>query len=173
MEASKAPTLWALTNAIAEVGAMIAEAGGEIDPSLEALLDGAKWGFEEKVEEVALYVRHVELLAENAKAEKDRLAKIQRHFESQAGGLKKYLLACMDRADVKSIETHRVRVRVQRAGVPAITYNGPIDELPSQFVRVVPETLEINRAALADHFTTGGTLPDGVRAAYSYSVRIS
>lgn len=173
MEASKkTQTLWAITDELSEVGALIAEAGGELSPELEARLDAAEGAFEDKVERVVLYIRHVQLLADNAKAERDRLAKIQKYWESQAEGLKnRYLLGALARAGVKRVETERARVRVQKSG-PSIEYHGDLSALPESFVRVVPETKVLDRSALLEVARAGLTLPDGVTAIYGQSVVI-
>lgn len=174
MEASKSRSLWAITDELSEVGALIADAGGELSPELEARLDAIEGQFETKVENTALYIRHVEMLAENAKAEKDRLAAIQKHWEAQAAGLKnRYLLGALMKAGVRDVKTAKVRVRIQKSGTPSIAYHGELDALPPEYVRVIPESKALDKAALTEVLRAGGTLPDGVTATFSEGVRIS
>ncbi len=173
MEASKkTQSLWAITDELSEVGALIAEAGGELSPELEARLDAVEGAFEQKVERVVLYIRHVQLLAENAKAEQDRLTKSRKYWEAQADGLKnRYLLGALTKAGVSRVETERARVRVQKSG-PSIQFHGDQLDLQKQFVRVIPESVEVDKKALADVERSGGELPDGVTAQYGQSVVI-
>ncbi len=167
------PKLWEITDELAEIGALIAEGGGELTEELEGRLNAMEDAFESKVERVALFIRHAELEGEKAKAEKDRLAAIQKHHERTATGLKTYLLRCMKGADREKVETHRARVRVQRSGTPAIDYVGEIEVLPAGFVRVVPETRTLDKKAVTQAIRDGETLPEGFRVTYSEFVRIS
>lgn len=172
MEASKSRSLWAITDELSEIGALIADAGGELSPELEARLEAIEGQFETKVENTVLYIRHVEMLAANAKAEKDRLDKIAKYWQSQADGLKdRYLLAALTKAGVRKVETGRARVRIQKSG-PAIEYRGDLLDLPKQYVRVVPETLELDKKSLQAVARAEGELPVGVTATYSQSVVI-
>ncbi len=168
-----AKRLWEVTDELAEVGALIAEAGGELTPELEERLARSEGAFESKVESVALFIRHSELEADNAKAEKERLAAIQKHHENAVRGLRTYLLRCLSTAGVQKVETHRARVRIQKSGTPSIQYGGDLGVLPPSFVRVVPETRELDKKAITEALRAGEELPEGIQVSYSNSVRIS
>lgn len=164
--------LWAITDELAEVGALIADNDGELTPELEAKLDSLEGALEAKVERIALYIRESETRADAAKAEKDRLAAIQKANQRKADGLKEYLLRCMTGAGVDRVETHRARVRVQRSGTPSIEYWGDLDALPVSFVRVVPESKVVDKKAITQAVRDGEAMPEGVVVTYSNSVRI-
>lgn len=165
--------LWAITDELAEVGALIADGDGELTPELEAKLDALEGALNDKVERIALYIRESETLADGAKAEKDRLAAIQKAHQRKADGLKEYLLRCMSGADVDRVETSKARVRLQKSGTPAIDYHGDLDALPADFVRVVPESRVIDKKAITQAIRDGEEPPEGVVVSYSTSVRIS
>lgn len=170
MEASM--KLWEITDELAEIGALLSEAEGELTPELEQRLDAMSGAFDGKVESIALFVRHSKLEAEKAKAEKDRLAAIEKFHARQADGLLTYLLRCMTAAGVTSVDTHRARVRVQKSGTPRVTFAGDVDELPQAFVRIIPEKHELDRGAVTEAFRAGKELPDGIRVEFSQFVRI-
>src|SRR5690606_26172860 len=120
-------------------------------------------------------VRHCETLADGAKAEKDRLAAIEKAWKRQADGLKTYLLRCLMSAGVQRVETARARVRLQRSGTPSVDYHGDLDALPPEFVRVVPESRVLDKQAITARVRENkdATLPEGVVVSYSTSVRIN
>ena len=166
-------TLWAISDELDAIAERIAEAGGEITPELEAELDAVEGDFTAKVERVALFVRQLEVDADGAEVEEKRLAGIKQANKNKAAGLKSYLLEVLTKNGRDKVDTQRARVRIQKSGTPAIHYTGDLLDLPVQFVRVVPESLTLNKVALTEVVRAAGQLPDGVSVTYSKSVRIS
>ena len=154
----EAKTLWAITDDLAEVGALIADNGGELTPELEERLDGLSGELESKVERIALFIREAEGMAKAAKEEKDRLYAIQKHHENKAEGLKRYLLYCMDGAGRESVETHRARVRVQKNSKPTIRWTKSVHELPDGYRRT---TIRPDLSAALEDIDAGATPPEG------------
>ncbi|HEX5437164.1 MAG TPA: siphovirus Gp157 family protein [Gemmatimonadaceae bacterium] len=114
--------LYGTTDALLTVRTWIEEhadeiiaAGGEMPAELAALVDEAEGAFEEKVERVALYIRELLSTAKAVKEEADRLAARARHMERAADGLKGYLLAQLQRADVQKVAGQLVTVRRQKS----------------------------------------------------------
>jgi hypothetical protein len=173
MMEAKTTTLWAITDELAEVGALIADNEGELTPDLEARLDALEGALEEKVERIALFIRESETLADGAKSEKERLYAIEKAHRRKADGLKEYLLRCMSGAGRERVETARARVRLQKSGTPSIDYHGDLDALPADFVRVVPESRVLDKKAITQAIRDGETPPEGVTVSYSTSVRIN
>lgn len=163
-------TLWAITDELAEVGALIADGDGELTPELEARLDSLEGALEGKVERIALFIRESETLADGAKAEKDRLAAIEKAHRRKVDGLKEYLLRCLPAAGRERVETAKVRVRLQKSGTPSIDYRGDLDALPPSFVRVVPESRAVDKKAITQAIRDGEPMPEGVVVSYSTSV---
>lgn len=162
-------TLWAITDELAEVGALIAEAGGEITDELAARLDGIEGSLSEKVERIALYIREAELEAEKAKAEKDRLYWIEKHHATKAAGLKKYLMTCMSKAGEYAIDTHRARVRIQKNSKPTVRWTKSPHELPDGYRRT---TIAPDLSAVHEDLNAGASPPEGFEVVQDYHVRI-
>lgn len=165
--------LWEIADELGEIEALVAEGGGELTPDLEARLNAMEGAFETKVENIALMAREAKLEGEKAKVEKERLAAIQKRNEATMTWAKKYLHGCMVSAGVRRVETHRATVRIQKSGTPAIDYTGDLMDLPRQYVRVIPESVVLDKAALTETVRAGGEVPDGVRVTYSESLVIA
>lgn len=165
-------TLWDHAEAVAELAEEIFEAGGVLTPELEERLQAQTDDMEDKVERVALYMREMETRGQAAKAEKDRLAQIQKAYESRVEGLKVYMLRCMTIADLVKVETPKVRVNRQRSGTPSVDYTGDLDLLPADFIRVRPEERDLDKQAVIQAIRDGEDLPDGFHVTYSEYVRV-
>jgi len=161
--------LWEIGAELELIGDLIAENGGEITTETEARIEALEGAFESKVERIALYVRECAGRAAAAKAEKDRLAAIQRHHEAAAAGLKRYMLNQMRRLGIPRVETPRARVRVQKNGQPSISWTKSLDELPLAYQRItVTPDVELVR----DQLMAGDEPPEGFSVDYGYHVRI-
>lgn len=164
--------LWQHAEDLGELAEEIFEAGGVLTPELEARLATQTEDIEAKVERVALYIQDLLGDAEKAKAEKDRLAQIQKAYESRAEGLKTYLVRCMAVADLEKVQTPKVRVNRQRSGTPSVEYHGDIEALPADFIRVRPEERSLDKRAVIQAIRDEEALPDGFSVTYSDFVRI-
>ncbi|MEQ1573096.1 MAG: siphovirus Gp157 family protein [Vicinamibacterales bacterium] len=164
--------LWEIADELGEIEALVAENEGVLTPDLEARLDALEGTFESRVESIALMAREAKLDAEKAKAEKDRMAAAQKRNEATVAWAKKYLHECLIKAGTRRVETHRATVRIQKSGTPSIDYAGDVMELPRQFVRVIPESVTVDKAALTEVVRAKGEIPEGVVVTYSESVVI-
>ena len=169
MEA-KSKALWAITDELQEVGALIGDNGGELTPKLEERLDALGGELTEKVERIALYIRESELEAEKAKAEKDRLHWIQKHHATKAESLKKYAMNCMTSAGEYAVETHRARVRVQKNSKVSVRWTRSPHELPEGYRRT---TIAPDLTAVHEDLDAGATPPEGFEIVQDYHLRIS
>jgi hypothetical protein len=162
--------LWEIGDELELIGALIAEAGGEVTPDVEERLEKLEGAFGQKVERIALYIASSNAYAEAAKREEDRLAFIRKSHERTADGLKRYLLATMRRTGYPKVETPRVRVRVQKNGQPSISWPGSLESLPEQYRRV---TVAPDLARVREDLSAGAEPPDGFVIDYGYHIRIS
>lgn len=169
MEASKKLALWAISTELEEIGAALAEAGGELTPELAERLDLMAGAFEDKAESIALFVKECEANARAAEMEAERLGGIQEHFERKAQGLKSYLLAAMRRTGRTSVRTPLVRVWEQRNGRPSIRYVGDLDALPAEYVRTKREV--DTQYAYVEH-SAGAKLPEGFIVEHGTHLRV-
>ncbi len=173
MEAATAPPtrlrLWEIANELDAIGELIAEAGGELTPTLEEALDSIEGAFDEKVERVGLFIRECEANALAAKIEEERLAAIRRGFENKSKGLKRYLKAQLERVGRDKVKTPRVSVRIQRNGRPSIRWVSEY-EPPEEF-RVVSVRADTQKAYEA--WKAEKLLPNGFVVEHSSHIRVS
>lgn len=153
-----------------EIGELIAEAGGELSPELEARLDALEGAWTTKVENIALFVKESEANAEAAGTEAARLAAIQKHFATKAKGLKDYLLFFMRRGGHQNLKTPRVRVWEQRNGRPSIKCTLAPELMPEAFRRVV---VSVDTQLAYEEWKQGNALPDGFVVEHGFHLRIS
>ena len=155
---------------------VIREAGGELPPELEALLDEVEGAVEEKVKRVALVVQNMLAAAKAAKAEADRLSALAASRTRQADSLKTYLAMQIRRLGTTRVDTDLVKVRIQRNGRPSIRPLDP-EHIPEPFRRV---RVEFDGAVAYDTLKSAGLLQDapdtfdieGLRVEYGEHVRI-
>jgi hypothetical protein len=164
--------LWAISDELEEIGALLAEAGGELTPDLEARLDAVEGEFLAKVERVALYIRECERMAEGAKVEKDRLARIQKANESTADGLKRYLLAHLERHGRDKVDTYRARVR-RSPSPPSYRWAGDTYEAIPEPFRRTRVTHSLNVDAVKEAIMEGAPLPPEIMVVPGHHIRIS
>jgi len=161
--------LWELSQDLEAIGEEIAANGGELTPELEARLEELDGSFDEKVERVGLYICQLQASAGAAKTEKDRLAAIQKRYDSEAKSLKAYLLRHLEHHGKARVETAKIRVRVQ-ASAEAVRWTGGQFEIPDNY-KVT--TFSFDRAQAKADRAAGLPLPAGIEFSKSTHLRIS
>jgi hypothetical protein len=155
----------------------LAETEGEVTPELEQLLVELQGQTEEKVERVALYIREQLATADAVKAEEQRLAARRKSLERAAEGLKGYLARQLELLGRDKIAGTLVTLALQK-NPPSLRGEVTPDtlavlrELAPELVRVVPETVSLDRKAILDAWKTTGELPDGLTVEQGRSLRI-
>lgn len=148
------------------------ENGGELTEDLAAALDAIGEAFEIKVERTGLVVRQLGAQAEVVKAEAKRLNERAAGLEKAAANLKEYLRYHMVMAGRDAVKGPLLTVRVQ-SSPPSAVLHGTLDDLPPEFVRVVPESRVFDaKAAIAAH-KAGVHLPECIAVHQSTHVRLS
>ena len=128
-------TLWDLGSSLEAIQQEIIDNYGELTPEIEAKLDALGGSFDEKATNVALAVTIHDGRAAEAKAHRDRLAKIVTSHERARDSLKRYLLNQMERVGRTEIENDRLRLRVQQNSRPVIRWGGKMEDAPEGFAR--------------------------------------
>lgn len=162
--------LWEITDEIQEIGELIAEAGGELSPEMEARLDAMEGALETKVENIALFVKESEANAAAALIEANRLSGIAKRFTTKAEGLKSYLLFALRRSGRSSVKTLRVTVREQKNSRPAIRCALAPEMVPEKFRRV---STTVDLALAYEEWKRGNELPNGFVVEAGTHLRIS
>lgn len=157
----------ALENAT-EDDMIIDEETGELGSVVQAL-DALRMAREEKLENVACWVKNLSAEADAIREEEIRLMKRRKSAETKAERLKAWLLAAMTREDgtTDKIKTGRVTVSVKR-NPPSTVVNDLL--LPSTY-KVAKITYQANKELIKRELLSGGEVP-GAHLEYGRSVII-
>ena len=182
--ATKGMTLYDAVEALGISESWLEEAGGELTPEVEALLDSAEGSLKEKVERVALKVKSLEAESKAIKDEADRLSARAKARSNGAASLKRYLEQNMIAANLPKVDGLLCTVALQM-NPPAVQVSPELDlkELyagGSQFVTLVPasftldkkEVLAVVKRAEAEGLDQDAVLPFTIRVTRSQSLRI-
>lgn len=158
----------------------IRAAEGALPPELAQLLEEAAAGFAEKAERVALMVLSFTTTAAALQLELDRLGARKRAMEKAAESLKSYLKVQLELAGQDKVVGLRATVALQnnpRSVVGTVDtawlaqYRASDNPEDVALVRVVPETLELDRKAALEQLKAGRELI-GLELVQGRSLRI-
>lgn len=157
----------ALSNA-AEDDMLIDEETGEL-MSVAQALDALRMEREEKIENVACWVKNLSAEADAIKEEETNLAKRRKAAETKAANLKSWLIAVLTREDgtTDRLKTARVAVSVKR-NPPSTVVDDAL--LPSSY-KVAKITYQADKELIKRELLAGGEVP-GAHLEYGRSVMI-
>lgn len=157
----------ALSNA-AEDDMLIDEESGEL-MSVAQALDALRMEREEKIENVACWVKNLSAEADAIKEEETNLAKRRKAAETKAANLKAWLIAALTREDgtTDRLKTARVAVSVKR-NPPSTVVDDAL--LPSSY-KVAKITYQADKELIKRELLAGGEVP-GAHLEYGRSVMI-
>lgn len=170
--------LYEAVEAIAISETWLEEAGGELTPEVEALLDKAEGDFNEKVENVALKVKALEAQSAAIQQEADRLAARAKARATGAKSLKLYLQRCLEAAGKEKVNgllcTVALQMNPPSVHVPDTLDMGELYHAGCPGVELVPERYVVSKSAMlaAVKARGEGVLPTGVTITRGHSVRI-
>ena len=152
----------------AEDDMLIDEETGELI-SVSQALDALRMEREEKLENVACWVKNLCAEADAIREEENRLVKRRKAAETKAANLKSWLLAAMTREDgtTDKLKTGRVMVSVKR-NPPSTVVDDAL--LPSTY-KVAKITYQANKELIKRELLSGGEVP-GAHLEYGRSVII-
>jgi hypothetical protein len=175
---SAAITLHDLGHARDILDEWLEEGEGEATPELEQLMAELSERTDEKIVNVALYIREQLATAVAIEDEIDRLVARAKARKNAADRLKRYLEAWMQRLGKTKIADARCTVALQKnpasvkgdiaPDVLALMYE--LEHSP--LVRFRPATYELDRRAALEVHKAGGELPAGISVEQSSSLRI-
>lgn len=113
---------------------------------------------EDKLEAVACYIKELERLAGDIKAEAANLAERRQVLERKALRLKKYLMQNMEAAGKRGLETAKCKVTFRGSSRVEIVQQ---DKLPAS-CWVVSESKRPDKAAIKKLLAAGGNVPGAV-----------
>jgi len=174
----KGPTLMERLEAVLISEQFLEEAGGELTPEVEALLEEASADFNEKVERVALKVKQLEGHAAAIDSEIDRLQRRAAARYNAAKRLKEHLQMCLEAAGRDKVEGLLCTVALQK-NPPKLEVppSADLDELRAAgfpYLTIVPEKVAVDKKAVLDAVKAAGeiVLPNGWVVTQGRSVRI-
>ena len=113
-----------------------------------------------KVENIAKFCLSLESSAEAVKQEESRLQARRTSMERKVGWLKEYLLAEMLAVGSEQVKRDTVTVSV-RTNPPSVEVYNP-EAVHQDFRHVIPETWQVDKKRIMEHFKATGEILDGV-----------
>ena len=137
--------------------------------SVSQALDALRMARDEKIENVACWVKNLSAEADAIREEENRLIKRRKAAETKAANLKAWLLAAMTREDgtTDKLKTGRVSISVKRNPPSTVVDD---DLLPSTY-KVAKITYQANKELIKRELLSGGEVP-GAHLEYGRSVVI-
>lgn len=158
-----APTLYAVTADMQHVLAIIEEGGGELTPELEQALAITEEQFAAKAEDYGYAILNLKAMAAAAKAEKDRLANLQKFYENAYKRIEGALTAAMQALDHPKVENASMRLFLRHSEATEVD---DLEAVPAAYkvtkVEVVADKTAIKKAIQAGEDVPGAHLVENV-----------
>lgn len=158
-----APTLYGITAELNAILTQLEELGGEITPELEQALAINESDFVAKSEDYGHAILNLKGMAAAAKAEKERLAALQKFYESTYNRLDNALKTAMVATGHDKVETPTMRLSLRHSTATEVD---DLDALPQEFkttkVEVVADKTAIKKAIQQGEDVPGAHLVENV-----------
>jgi len=115
--------------------------------------------FEEKVEAIAKIVKGLESQQVAYKSEADRLAQKAKSAANKVEWLKNYLTVEMANAKKDKVQGLILTVTLKNNPPSCRVIDDKL--IPQEYFRIIPETKEVNKVAILDHFKSSGEILTG------------
>lgn len=132
---------------------------GELPPDLVEKLDGLNQALPEKVAGCCNLLANWKAEAEAYKAEKDRLAALEKAVNNRVEWMKNYLTVTLLTLGLNELVAGRWKLKFQKNSQPSCEVFGDAKNLPEQYQRV---TVEPNKSAIVADWKEGKKLPPNV-----------
>ena len=158
-----APTLYGITAELNAILSQLEELGGEITPELEQALAINEEQFVQKAEDYGHAILNLKAMATAAKAEKDRLAALQKFYENAQKRLTDALSTAMQVFGQDNVENATMRLSLRHTTATEVD---DLDQLPAEFkttkVEVVADKTAIKKAIQDGEDVPGAHLVENV-----------
>lgn len=158
-----APTLYGITAELNGILAQLEELGGEITPELEQALAINEEQFLAKAEDYGHAILNLNGMAAAAKAEKERLAGLQKFYENTQKRLANALSNAMQVFGHDKVENATMRISLRHSTATEVD---DLDQLPAEFkttkVEVVADKTAIKKAIQEGEDVPGAHLVENV-----------
>ena len=161
------PTLYGITAELNDILAQLEELGGEITPELEQALAINEEQFVAKAEDYGHAILNLRAMAVAAKAEKDRLATLQKFYENAQKRLADALSSAMQVFGHDKVENGTLRLSLRRTTATEVD---DIDQVP-QFFKTEKVEVVADKTAIKKAIQDGIEVP-GARLVVNVSLQI-
>jgi len=127
----------------------------EVAAKVHSILDN----FNTKAESIGMVYLDMSSDMEAIKVEEARLAKRRKSIETNSAWIKKYLMAEMIAIHQEKIKGSLVTLSVRKSP-PSVEISN-LANIPAEYWHIIPETKEVNKRAIADHFKDTGEIVAG------------
>ena len=153
------PTLYSITADMNAILSLIEDGEGELTPELEQALAITEEQFTQKAEDYGHAILNLKAMATAAKAEKDRLASLQKFYENATKRLTDAITAAMQAFDRQKVESGTLRLSLRKSTATEIDdLNAVPDRFKQTKVEVVAKKDEIKKAIQAGETVEGAHL---------------
>lgn len=163
-------SLYDLTEEQLALDAILAMDDGEVTPESELLATELAEALALKADSFGGYVRSLEANAAAIREECDRLKARRDALENKVAWLKRVALQCLQRMDRPRVDGALFTLAIQN-NPPSVVVDVLPDALPAEFIRVIPEKHEVDKAGLAKALKAGRVI-QGVALQQTQSLRI-
>ena len=158
-----APTLYGITAELNGILAQLEELGGEITPEIEQALAINEEQFVAKAEDYGHAILNLKGMAAAAKAEKERLAGLQKFYENTQKRLTDALSSAMQVFGHDKVENATMRLSLRHSTATEVD---DLDQLPAEYkttkVEVVADKTAIKKAIQDGEDVPGAHLVENV-----------
>ena len=158
-----APTLYVITAELNAILTQLEELGGEITPELEQALAINEENFAAKSEDYGHAILNLKGMAAAAKAEKERLAALQKFYENTCNRLDNALKTAMVATGHDKVETPTMRLSLRHRTATEVD---DLDAIPAEYkttkVEVVADKTAIKKAIQQGEDVPGARLVENV-----------
>ena len=156
-------SFYPVTKELADIFIALDENGGEVTPEIEQALAINEENFAAKSVDFGNAILNFKAMAAAAKAEKERLALIQKHYENAYNRLDSLLKAAMVATGHDKVENATMRLSLRHTTATEVD---DIDQLPAEFkttkVEVVADKTAIKKAIQSGEAVPGAHLVENV-----------
>ena len=157
------PTLYGITDELNAILTQLEELGGEITPELEQALAITEGQFAAKAEDYGKAILNLRAMAVAAKAEKERLAALQKFYENAQKRLTDALSNAMQVFGHDKVENATMRLSLRHTTATEVD---DLDQLPAEYkttkVEVVADKTAIKKAIQRGEAVPGAHLVENV-----------
>lgn len=156
-------SFYPVTKELTDIFIALEDNGGEVTPEIEQALAINEDNFAAKSVDFGNAILNFKAMAAAAKAEKERLAAIQKRYENAYNRLDKALTAAMDATGHDKVETPTMRLSLRHTTATEVD---DLDQLPAEYkttkVEVVADKTAIKKAIQSGEAVPGAHLVENV-----------